>query len=396
MNVRRTFAALGCAALCAAVGAAPAQAGSQVVTGEDEHCSASDTAPSICETTYGYIEYARAQSPNPDAALLVIDDCDEGNRGGGGDQDFIVGAYQVKGENPPPFSVICRSGPEYEDRVFSTAAYSAIVIGNGAADNQALVGRKDDFKRYFDNGGGIVTFNASSNNEDADENYLPLDVQVLDESFSDPYVVTPAGAAALKITDEQVNEEYSQHESFADPAEGSLLKVGVRAAPEGDEPGAAIVLFGRTARDEDDDDDDDDDEPVVEAPAPQQAPQGLPDPLTFTAFTAGGSVKMSSTGLVTIPGMTETCGVGPCQANERLYDMRGRAASHADDKRHGLLGRDADAVASGQSHAVRIRLTRSAARQLRRRARMRVEALVTMVDARGQSQMVRKTFTIRR
>ena len=163
---------------------------------------------------------------------------------------------------------------------------------------------------------------------------------------------------------------------------------------------AAIGPAAAPSDDDDDDDSGDDDEdeqptPVAE-PTGQPAPPTDDRPMTVIATTAGakGSTTVSRTGVITVPGMTEQCGAGPCDVNERAFQVLGRAASHDANRRHGLLGRDRDTLAAGQTNGVRIRLGRTALASLRKRGRMRVEVLVTVTDARG-AQTVRRTLTLR-
>ena len=59
--IGRTAALAATGLMAMAFAASPAFAGSQVVTGDDEHCEHGDTeSPSICDTTRKYLQYARA------------------------------------------------------------------------------------------------------------------------------------------------------------------------------------------------------------------------------------------------------------------------------------------------------------------------------------------------
>ncbi len=124
------------------------------------------------------------------------------------------------------------------------------------------------------------------------------------------------------------------------------------------------------------------------------------EPRSFTElFGSARTTTALRNGLVTVPGMAVHCGVGPCKVYERLFSAkpkRTRASSHASGKRPGLLGRDRDVVVAGTTHQVRLRLSKSAIRTLRRRGRMGVEVLVTVTDAKGRSQLARKLITVKR
>lgn len=380
-GLRRATSALGCALVCAAVSAAPASAGSQVVTGEDEHCSTGATSPSICDTTYKYVQYARGEAPDPSKGLLALN-CDTSAA-----PQFLQGAYEGRG-SAPEITTICPDDAAFDEVALTTDDFSAITVSYGL-DLTRVNARAADFKAFFDQGGGIATFDTAENPEDYD--FLPLPVALdPDDGLSDPYSVTEDGAADLGITDEELNSDCCMHEAYAEPAADSKLKVGVR-----DDEGRPGVLYGRVPRPQPE---------KLEEPKPpvqqqQQASSNttppLPDPLSGTSLTPGGTATVSRAGVVTVPGMTETCGVGPCTSYERLFDVRGRAAAHDQHKRHGLLATDLDTLMSGQRQPVRVRLDRQASKRLRRRGRMRVEALVTVRDARGRAQLARKTFTLR-
>jgi len=60
------------------------------------------------------------------------------------------------------------------------------------------------------------------------------------------------------------------------------------------------------------------------------------------------------------------------------------------------LGRDRDVVTAGTTREVRLRLSESADRTLRRRGRMRVEVLVAVTDAKGRGHLARKLITVKR
>ena len=152
--------------------------------------------------------------------------------------------------------------------------------------------------------------------------------------------------------------------------------------------------------DEDDGGSDDDGDELVVPVEIQGAPLTPPaaEPGSGIDAGAGGrTATLSRGGILTIPGLTERCGVGPCAAYERMFRLPSGAgaAAHQAGKRHGLIARDRDTLASGQVNAVRVRLTRSAAASLRKRGRMRVEVLVTVTDARGRAQTVRRKLTLR-
>ena len=157
---------------------------------------------------------------------------------------------------------------------------------------------------------------------------------------------------------------------------------------------------GTDGSDDDSDDGDDDDDAPAPVTAPveqaQQQQPTLPEPLSSASLFGTRQVaSASASGLFAVPGMMVTCGVGPCPTYERVYIAKSARASSHGNARHGMVSRDRDVLASGQSSAVRMRLTRSANRKLRRAGRLRVEAMVTVSDARGRSQLTRKTFTIR-
>jgi hypothetical protein len=139
-------------------------------------------------------------------------------------------------------------------------------------------------------------------------------------------------------------------------------------------------------------------QPAPQQPAPQQ-PAPAADPLTFVDIaTAAGTTTVSSKGVVTIPGLTEVCGVGPCSTYERLFTAKSssaKSANHNGDRRHGLLGRDRDTLGAGARNGVRIGLSKTALRKLRREGKLRVEALVTVTDAKGNGTTTRRTFTVK-
>ena len=406
--------------LAAAFAASPASAGTQVVTGDDEHCNENDRGGGgnemFCETTRAYIDYARAAAPDPGRGLLVID-CD-------GDADYVRGAY----DEDPDITIVCPDddeeagrgdAPSYEETEFTTAQFSAIIVGTREGDG--LEERADDFQRFFDQGGGIATFNSSNGGDRGDSGgsgleFLPIPV-VVGEEEDTPYFVTDVGREELGLTDEQVNSETAQHESYDEPSDGSPLKVAVRGSadepeqkvrdgepsPRGDEagtPGRAIVLIGRSGGGDDDDDSSYDDEDNYNGPEPPQQAQSqqLPDPLSFVSlFGNQRSTTVNANGGFMVPGMLETCGVGPCNVYERGFTPKpgAQAAAHVNDKRHGILGRDNDVLAAGQSNPVRFRLNALGRRKLAKAGRLRIETMVTVTDAKGRSQLVKKTITLR-
>ena len=382
IGLRRIASALGCALVLTAACATPASAGSQVVTGDDEHCSTGQTSPSICDTTYRYVQYARGEAPDPSKGILALN-CATTEA-----PEYLQGAYEGR-ESVPEITTVCPGEAAFDEVELTTDDFSAIAVSYDV-DVASLNARAADFKAFFDQGGGIATFDTASDPGDYD--FLPLPV-ALDPNGdpTDPYSVTEDGARDLGVTDEQLNSDCCMHEAYEEPAADSVLKVGVR-----DDAGLAIVLYGRVPRPQPEQPKQEQPKPPVqEQVAPSSTPP-LPDPLSVISLTPGGKTTVSRLGVVTVPGMTETCGVGPCTTYERLFDVRGRAASHDRDKRHGMLASDTDTLMSGQSQPVRVRITRQASKRLRRRGKMRVEAVVTVRDARGRGQQVRKTFTLRR
>ena len=239
------------AILMAALAATPAFAGSQVVTGDDEHCSSPDEP--YCDYTRKVIDYVRNGSPDPAKPILAIT-C--------GDVEWIEDAY----DDPDPDIVkICPPGggpggeavteADYASTVFSTDNYSAILVGDGEADNGVLNARKSDFKAYFDQGGGIATFDSFGDQEDTD--FLPLPITLLEGEGNFPYQVTEQGRDALGITNEEVNDDCCQHETYANPGAGDPLQIGMVEGTEAnnDALGAlqtpsvrANLLFGRVDR----------------------------------------------------------------------------------------------------------------------------------------------------
>ncbi len=141
----------------------------------------------------------------------------------------------------------------------------------------------------------------------------------------------------------------------------------------------------------------DDDNGSSTRPSGAESQQG-PDPRSFTAlFGSARTTTALRGGLVTVPGMAVHCGVGPCKVYERLFTAKGtRATSQVNRKRRGLLGRDRDVMAAGQTGQVRVQLSKSADRTLRRRGRMRMEVMVTVTDAKGRGHLVRETITVKR
>jgi hypothetical protein len=140
---------------------------------------------------------------------------------------------------------------------------------------------------------------------------------------------------------------------------------------------------------------DEDDDAFSRTDAPSEPGS---DPPSFVAlFGSARTTTALRGGLVTVPGVAVRCGVGPCQVSKRLFTARRAGVlPPADGKRRGLVGRDRDDLAAGQTGQVRLRLSRSAERTLRRRGRMRLEVLVTITDARGRSERARRTFTVKR
>jgi hypothetical protein len=230
-TIRRASLAFAGALVVAAVSVAPASAGTQVVSGEDEHC---DTFGSpICDFTRKSVDYARAGAPDPAKPILLID-CS----GEGGDY-YLREAY----EPDPEITTICPGTPEYDGTVFSTANFSAIVVGDGEGSSEALNPRTADFLAFFNQGGGVVAFDAADGS-DVNLDFLPLAVDLVEESSpNQDYVVTTEGAAALGITDEEINDNCCRHELYAEPETDSLLQVGAR-----DFDGVPMLLFGRVDR----------------------------------------------------------------------------------------------------------------------------------------------------
>ena len=144
----------------------------------------------------------------------------------------------------------------------------------------------------------------------------------------------------------------------------------------------------------------------VEAPAGQTTPgttsqpqpsaplAAAPPGLSRIAATAFGSRTIGRDGLLSLP-WSETCVAGPCNAYERLFTAKAGARGSSHGPRHGLLARDRDTIGSGQTHQVRVRLSRAARRVLRRKRRMRVEVIVTVTDALRRPVTARRTFTLR-
>ena len=247
-----------------AFAAAPASAGTQVVTGDDEHCEHGSESPGICDATRKYLEYARGGAPNPNRPILAID-CGSEDRGGGAGPEYIEAAY----DQDPPIYTVCPGTDEYDEVEFTTDDWSVIAVGTGEASsgnddprgtsNGPLNARKDDFQRFFDQGGGIATFNAARGGRDEDLDFLPLDVELredirersdgVERGEGGAYYVTPAGRAELGVTDEEVSAECCMHEAYEEP--DGPLKVGVRDGGGNQTRGAgapdpAIVVFGRS------------------------------------------------------------------------------------------------------------------------------------------------------
>ena len=210
-------------------------------------------------------------------------------------------------------------------------------------------------------------------------------------------VTIPAGGRVIFMRVEHQNRTPEGAARFARENEGSLAFYAGMSSDERED----LMNWRYVAPSQDEDEEDNDSDDAEDAPPPPvvvEQQQQLPDPLSFTAlFGTQRSTTVSRTGLFMVPGMTVNCSVlGPCQVYERGFTAKGaQAASHRSDKRHGLLARDRDVLAAGQSNAVRMRLGKAANRTLRRAGRLRMEAMVTVTDAKGRSQLVRKTITLR-
>src|SRR5687767_1752472 len=94
-RTRRSLLLLSTLLLAAAVTAQPALAGTEIVSGEDEHCASAGPADAICIATRKTIEYARGGAPDPSKPLLLIE-CE-------GDVDYVKNAYTTD----PPTTVVC-------------------------------------------------------------------------------------------------------------------------------------------------------------------------------------------------------------------------------------------------------------------------------------------------
>lgn len=138
------------------------------------------------------------------------------------------------------------------------------------------------------------------------------------------------------------------------------------------------------------------------ANTPPPPPPSPPAPPTFVSSTSRvvvasgpgtGASTASTSGLLTVPGIVETCGTGPCSVVENVYQLAGRTGAASAGRFR--LGHDRDTLASGQSNPARLRLTKRAERKLRKRRKLRVQAVVTLTDAQGHVQVVRKKFTLR-
>jgi len=133
---------------------------------------------------------------------------------------------------------------------------------------------------------------------------------------------------------------------------------------------------------------------------PSSGAGAAPEPRSFVElFGRARTTTALRGGLVTLPGVAVRCGVGPCRVDARLFTARrerARSVQRSDGRRPGLVARDSDVVTAGTTAQVRLRLSRPAARALRRRGRMGVEVLVTVTDAKGRSQLARKLMTVKR
>ena len=128
-----------------------------------------------------------------------------------------------------------------------------------------------------------------------------------------------------------------------------------------------------------------------DAPSPADRADSGQGSASRSFITLFGGVRTTTArrgGLVTVPGIAVHCGTGPCKVDERLSRVSG--------KRRGPSGRDRDVVAAGRTNQVRVRLSRSARRTLRRRGRLRLEVVVRITDAKGRGPIGRKTITVKR
>ena len=149
-----------------------------------------------------------------------------------------------------------------------------------------------------------------------------------------------------------------------------------------------------------DEDEDEDEQPAAETPtvlAPPGTQVAPPAPRSRTlVLRQGGTVAPSPAGIVRVPGLVVACGLGPCSVFERFLELPATArASNHRGTRHRVLGQDRDTLAAGQMTAVRVRLTKTAKRRLKKDGRLRMEAFVTVTDAAGRQASVRQTFIVR-
>ena len=132
--------------------------------------------------------------------------------------------------------------------------------------------------------------------------------------------------------------------------------------------------------------------PPATAPAPATIAVPVLVPQSSQLLVAAGSVTTALKGsLFLIPGISEQCTAGPCQVLERVYLLTGSARAALNHP----IARDRDMLQSGGVNSARLRLNHKASRQLKRKGKLRVEGLVTLTDAKGKTQTVRKKFTLR-
>ena len=259
---RILYLVLVTAALMVVLPAAAAQAGRLIVTGHDTDLHCGGGGGSQCHFVEVATNYVRAGAPDPTKPVLVLDN-DEAN-GGGGNYDVVRALDNAFGMGVVPRVVFEPQSAEWAAEPLTTDRYSAIIVASdyqcggcdlnppqpgvddSTADSDAINARKADIEAFFNAGGGIFA-NAGGVHGDGDPssgadvyyNFVPIPVGGVE--VTSPFCLTSEGQA-LGFEDQECPDESKRsgtrddinccatHNSFAEPAAGTALKVSERDA----------------------------------------------------------------------------------------------------------------------------------------------------------------------